>query len=72
MGTAITGRKRNRNGSVSRRVVLGSLTAIRGFAAEGGQEPELWRLVTHIDGDQRIEMDRIHVMLARTDDATGR
>jgi uncharacterized protein (DUF305 family) len=34
------------------------------LASDGAQETELFQLVTHIDSDQRIEMDRITGMLA--------
>lgn len=34
------------------------------LASDGAQETELFQLVTHIDSDQRIEMDRIQGMLA--------
>ena len=33
-------------------------------AAGGGQEAELFELVSHIDVDQRIELDRMHRLLA--------
>lgn len=34
------------------------------LAVDGAQETDLFQLVTHIDADQRIEMDRIQTMLA--------
>lgn len=33
------------------------------LAADGAQEPELFQLVSHIDSDQRIEMDRMLSMM---------
>lgn len=37
------------------------------FAADGGQEPEIFQFATHIDSDQRIEISRIDMMLAEMD-----
>lgn len=34
------------------------------FAAGGGQEPSMYQLATEIDGDQRIEIDRMRAILA--------
>jgi uncharacterized protein (DUF305 family) len=34
------------------------------FAAGGGEEPEIYRYATHVDADQRIEIDRMRALLA--------
>lgn len=42
------------------------------LSTEGaGEEPAAWRFVNDIDSDQRIEMDRIQVLLAEIDGQEG-
>lgn len=46
----------------------GALQMVQELLDSGnGNEPVLWRLVNHIDSDQRIELDRIDLMLADLD-----
>ena len=37
------------------------------FAAEGGQEPEIFQFASHVRSDQNIEISRINLMLADID-----
>jgi uncharacterized protein (DUF305 family) len=51
---------------------LGAVQMVEELLSSGnGEEPELWRFGNHIDSDQRIELDRIEVMLAEMDAETG-
>lgn len=38
--------------------------------SDGGQEPEIFQLATHIDADQRIEIDRMQGLLAEMEGGT--
>jgi uncharacterized protein (DUF305 family) len=43
----------------------GAITMVEGLLDEGyAQDPELFQLARHIDGDQRIEINRMSRMLA--------
>ncbi|NJP28155.1 DUF305 domain-containing protein [Microbispora hainanensis] len=47
---------------------LGALTMVeRLFGDGGGEESEINQFVTHVDADQRIEIDRMRTLLAGTD-----
>ncbi|WP_169944161.1 DUF305 domain-containing protein [Microbispora sp. H11081] len=47
---------------------LGALTMVEGlFGDGGGEEAEINKFVTHVDADQRIEIDRMRGLLARMD-----
>jgi uncharacterized protein (DUF305 family) len=47
---------------------LGALTMVEGlFGDGGGEEVEINQFVTHVDADQRIEIDRMRGLLARMD-----
>ncbi|MPZ87878.1 MAG: DUF305 domain-containing protein [Nitriliruptorales bacterium] len=37
------------------------------LSSDGGQEPEIFQLASHIDSDQRIEIGRMHGILAELD-----
>ncbi|WP_432931581.1 hypothetical protein ACQPZZ_11980 [Microbispora sp. CA-135349] len=41
--------------------------AERLFGDGGGEESEINQFVTHVDADQRIEIDRMRTLLAETD-----
>lgn len=40
------------------------------LAGGGGQEPELYQLISHIDADQRIEINRMQGLLAELDSSS--
>jgi uncharacterized protein (DUF305 family) len=43
----------------------GAITMVEGLLDEGNaQDPELFQIAGHIDGDQRIEINRMSRMLA--------
>jgi uncharacterized protein (DUF305 family) len=46
----------------------GAITMVRELfsSAQGGQEGEVFQFASHVDSDQRIEIDRMRGMLART------
>lgn len=48
----------------------GALAMVQGLLDQGGgQETEIFRFVNHVDSDQRIEITRMHQMLAELDAA---
>ncbi|GGO07179.1 hypothetical protein GCM10010116_14360 [Microbispora rosea subsp. aerata] len=51
---------------------MGALSMVEGlFDDGGGQEAEINQFVTHVDADQRIEIDRMRALLAAMDATDG-